>query len=306
MTSFFDSLDSKPAKVKAPKARRFGAKSAFAESTLQEQAWIRTRSAGLRWGIAGAVFGSLLGLALFAPASWLARVVSNLTNERVMLTDARGTLWNGDAVAVLTGGPGSRTASSLPGRLAWKARPGWGLLNVAFTHACCINGTATVKVQPGLGRTVATLTPPAGTTSVGQWPAGWLAGMGTPWNTLQMGGMLKLATQGLTVESVQGRTRLDGALTLELSGASAKLSTLPTLGSYRINVRGDATTNGIAAVKFETIEGPLLVTGDGELTGVGLRFRGEARAADGHEESLSNLLNIIGRRQGAVSVLSIG
>jgi general secretion pathway protein N len=38
-----------------------------------------------------------------------------------------------------------------------------------------------------------------------------------------------------------------------------------------------------------------------------VRFRGEARAAtEADEAALNNLLNIIGRRNGAVSVISIG
>ena len=36
------------------------------------------------------------------------------------------------------------------------------------------------------------------------------------------------------------------------------------------------------------------------------RFRGEARAASTDEAALSNLLNIIGRREGAKSIISIG
>jgi general secretion pathway protein N len=37
-----------------------------------------------------------------------------------------------------------------------------------------------------------------------------------------------------------------------------------------------------------------------------VRFRGEASAAGGNEAALSNLLNIIGKRQGARSAISIG
>ena len=36
------------------------------------------------------------------------------------------------------------------------------------------------------------------------------------------------------------------------------------------------------------------------------RFRGEATAEPGSESALNNLLNIIGKRQGASSVISIG
>jgi general secretion pathway protein N len=37
-----------------------------------------------------------------------------------------------------------------------------------------------------------------------------------------------------------------------------------------------------------------------------VRFRGDAHAAPGAEAALANLLNIIGRRDGARSVISIG
>jgi general secretion pathway protein N len=37
-----------------------------------------------------------------------------------------------------------------------------------------------------------------------------------------------------------------------------------------------------------------------------VRFRGEASSAAADEAALSNLLNIIGRRNGAKSVISIG
>jgi general secretion pathway protein N len=37
-----------------------------------------------------------------------------------------------------------------------------------------------------------------------------------------------------------------------------------------------------------------------------MRFRGEARASAGAEQALANLLNIIGRRDGARSLISVG
>ena len=57
---------------------------------------------------------------------------------------------------------------------------------------------------------------------------------------------------------------------------------------------------------LDTLNGALRLTGSGLWTGARLRFRGEASAAPGHEAALSNLLNIIGRRQGALSIISIG
>jgi general secretion pathway protein N len=299
MATFLDSV-LRPSKA----SRRYG-KSGFAESTLQEIAWQRTRSAGLRWAIAGTVVGALVGLVAFAPAAWLARAVSSATEGRMMLTDARGTLWDGDAVAVLAGGGDSHSAASLPGRLSWTLRPAWTMLNLRFRHDCCINGQPTIRIQPGFGRTVATLVPDTGSNTLGQWPAAWLTGLGTPWNTVQPTGTLRITSPGLGIERVQGRLRFTGEAAFDVSGAASRMSTLPVLGSYRLNLRGDAGT-GSATVNLTTVEGPLRLTGQGQWTDSGLRFRGEGRADGGQEEALSNLLNIIGRRQGALSVISIG
>jgi general secretion pathway protein N len=96
------------------------ARTGFAESTLAEMAWQRTRGAAGRWAAAGAFIGATLGLVAFAPAAWLASAVASATDDRLLLTDARGTLWDGSALPVLTGGPGSRDASALPDRLEWR------------------------------------------------------------------------------------------------------------------------------------------------------------------------------------------
>jgi general secretion pathway protein N len=147
---------------------------------------------------------------------------------------------------------------------------------------------------------------PAESTTLGQWPAGWLAGLGTPWNTLQLGGTLRLTSPGLTVDWVQGRVRFSGEAALDLANASSRVATLDTLGSYRLTLRGNAASSDAASLNLITVDGALRLSGQGEWTGTGLRFRGEAQAAEGSEAALNNLLNIIGRRQGARSVISIG
>jgi general secretion pathway protein N len=88
--------------------------------------------------------------------------------------------------------------------------------------------------------------------------------------------------------------------------ASSRISTLDTLGSYRLSLKGGATSNDPATVNLITVEGALKLTGNGQWTANGLRFRGEASAEPGNESALNNLLNIIGKRQGASSVISIG
>jgi general secretion pathway protein N len=274
----------------------------WAESTLAEQAWVEARGAAVRWAIVGAIVGVLVGLVAFAPASWLASAIASATGQRLVLADARGTVWSGSAVAVLAGGPDSRDATYLPGRLEWTLAPRWYGVDLAARHECCLNGTATVQIRPGLGRLRATLVPR--TDWIGQWPSAWLAGLGTPWNTLQLGGSFRLLSPGVTIESVEGRWRLDGRVELALTGVSSRLTTLETLGSYRVVLSG--TSNSPTLLTVTTQDGPLQLTGNGTWGPGGVKFRGEARAEAADEAALSNLLNIIGRRDGARSIISIG
>ena len=274
----------------------------WAESTFAEQAWVEARGATLRWAIIGAIVGVAVGLVAFAPASWLASAIASATGQRLILADARGTIWNGSAVAVLAGGPDSRDATYLPGRLEWTLAPRWYGVDLAARHECCINGTATIQIRPGLGRVRATLVPR--TDWVGQWPSAWLGGLGTPWNTLQLGGTFRLLSPGVTVESVEGRWRLEGRVELVLEGVSSRLTTLDTLGSYRVALNG--ASNGPTLLTVTTQEGPLQLSGSGTWGPGGVKFRGEARAKTADEQALSNLLNIIGRRDGARSIISIG
>ena len=281
------------------------ARTGFAESTLAELAWQSARGVAGRWGLMGAVVGAVVGFVACAPAAWLASAVASATGGQLLLTDARGTLWRGSALPVLTGGPGSRDATALPGRLEWTL--GWSGLGAELRarQACCLRGEVRALIRPGFGRLSVQVLPGQSTT-LGQWPAGWLVGLGTPWNTLQLGGTLRLTSPGMTVEWVQGRLRFSGEASLDIAHVSSRVATLDTLGSYRLSLRGDAASGDAASVTLITVDGALRLSGQGEWTAKGLRFRGEAQAAEGSETALNNLLNIIGRRQGARSVISIG
>jgi general secretion pathway protein N len=59
-------------------------------------------------------------------------------------------------------------------------------------------------------------------------------------------------------------------------------------------------------LQLSTLQGPLQLQGQGQWLGKRLQFSGEASADPGSESALSNLLNIIGRRQGTRSLLTLG
>lgn len=261
----------------------------------------------LGWSLAGILTGAAVALLVCAPAAWLAEAVGVASDRRFLLTDAQGSIWTGSAVPVLTGGNDSRDAMALPGRLSWKLRPrlrptlGFEL---RATQACCLNGVLRLRIQPGLDRLRISL--PASPGTLGQWPASWLTGLGTPWNTLQLRGAISLASNGLELEVAQGRMMVEGRASLDLQNISSRLSTLDSLGSYRLAVGGDASGKDTLTLALSTSEGSLKLTGSGQWSPARLRFRGDARASEGAEAMLNNLLNIIGRRQGALSIISIG
>ena len=249
------------------------------------------------WAAGGAALGLLLALIVFAPARWLAAGIERLSGEHLLLADTRGTVWNGSAQVVLTGGPGSTDAAALPGRVAWTLGPRWNGVAAALRAECCTPQAVPVRARWRFGG----MAIEAGD-ATSQWPASVTAGLGTPWNTLQFDGDLQLTTKGLSVEWVEGRPAIAGRAELVALRVASRLSTLRPMGSYRITVQGGTP----ATLRLETLEGSLKLSGTGQWVGERLHFRGEATAAPDREAALANLLNIIGRRSGARSLISIG
>ncbi len=249
------------------------------------------------WARSGAVLGLLLAVSFNTPALWFTEPLQQSLGGRVVFADARGTVWNGSARLLLAGGAGSRDAAALPGRLLWSVRPSSQGLSVDLLADCCMQQAWHLSVQPRWGGAKLVLSD-----SLSQWPAQWLTGLGTPWNTVQAEGQLTLATQGLVVEWAAGRLLLAGRAQLDAAKISSRLSTLKPMGSYRITVLGGATPS----LALETLEGSLQLSGSGQWVGSRLRFQGTASAAPDRLEALSNLLNIIGRRDGPRSIIKVG
>lgn len=256
-----------------------------------------SREAPWSWAAAGAALGIVGALVFFAPARWLAAGVAQATGGHVLLAEARGTVWGGSARLVLTGGAGSSDAAALPGRVTWTLRPRWNGLLARLRPECCSREPIDVRAHWRVGGMRAVVG-----NSLSQWPAQVTAGLGTPWNTLQLDGDLQLRTQGLSVEWVEGRLAVAGRAELMASSMASRLSTLRPMGSYRITLQGGTP----ATLAVDTVEGSLQLSGTGQWVGSRLRFRGEASAAPEREAALANLLNIIGRRSGTRSLISIG
>jgi len=283
------------------KAPSRGWRSAFnaTRSTLNPQrSTPRAFRAPWGWALAGGLIGLLLTLVIAAPARWLASALAAASGGAVLLAEPQGSVWSGSARLVLTGGAGSRDSAALPGRVHWQLAPAFIGVRGTLSADCC---TRAAPLQARLawhwGGARLTL---AGGQSV--WPAALLTGLGTPWNTIEPQGELTLATQGLQTDWTNGRVGLQGRAELTASSLSSRLSTLKPLGSYRLDLQG----GDAVALTLSTLEGGLQLSGSGHWAGARLRFAGQASAAPGLETQLANLLNLIGRRQGNKTVISMG
>lgn len=253
-----------------------------------------------RWALLGVLLGVAAGVLFGAPASWLAWSLARATDNRVQLQAANGTVWHGHAQLVLSDGAERASAVALPGLLAWRLAAGSGGVTIRLRSACCIDGVLAVELAPSYAALQVRMGDGAS-----RWPAGLLAGLGAPWNTVGLQGLLGLQTQSLSVAWSGGRWTWEGTARIEATGISSRLSTLQPLGDYRL--RFDAPVkDGAPAIALETLSGSLLLSGTGQWSGSQWRFRGEARAEPQAEEALGNLLNILGRREGLRSVISLG
>jgi len=313
-----------------------GSRPAFSPPPVEGQVRLLQRHRKL--AIAGAVLGLVVGSVATLPASLLANAVASATNDQFLLAEAEGTIWRGSAITVLTGGAGSHDASVLPTRLEWTLRPHWNGVSVHLRQDCCLaHGmdlslrrtldswqvniigpdergkppASADKITPGAsGADAAAL---AAATPLGQWPMGWLEGRGFPWNTIHPGGVLTLSTHNLSFALKGGHWSTLGSAQAEVRQASSRLTTLDSLGTYRVLIQPDPSTQlqpGEGATRdlvwISTLDGALLIDGRGLIGATGVRIRAEAHAAPGSEAALNNLLNLIGRHNGASSAISIG
>ncbi|MBS7806182.1 type II secretion system protein N [Variovorax sp. PCZ-1] len=244
-----------------------------------------------------ACVGAALATVLFAPAAWLSHAVEFGSQGRVLLAEPQGSVWRGSAQLLLTGGQGSSDAASLPGRVDWTLRPAWHGARMALNLPCCAPEAVQLALKPGWSQSVLEVSP-----AQVNLPAPWLSGLGAPWNTLDPQGQLSLNTQALQVLVSSGRLRFEGQLTLDLLAMSSRLSTLSPLGDYRLTLAG----GDVPTLALQTLQGALQLSGSGQVVGSRIRFTGEASASPQQQDALSNVLNIIGRRQGTKSLISLG
>lgn len=253
-----------------------------------------------------AVAGVLAILAVLltqAPASLVDVGLAQVTQGRVRLADAAGTVWHGRGRVVLAdlADPGAERRPAvasvpgvvIPGTFAWTLSA-WplliGSLDARIEHdsmqrPVLVTGDAgELRATPGSLRL-----PPVA-----------LDRLGSPWNTIRPTGALTLSWENVSLRS----GRFDGRAAIELQQAASALTPVRPLGAYRIDVVGSGAQ---AQVKMNTLAGPLRLEGGGTWDArSGLRFTAEATAEEPERARLQPLLGLLGRRDGERTIIKIG
>ena len=226
-------------------------------------------------------------LAVFFPATWLGSLVEQRTGGRLTLGDAQGTLWRGSAFIGGAASGDSPVTPLLPGRFSWTISP---LALVGMVDLRLENPEA--LAQP--------------VTFKGSWshwqlspsalllPAAGLAGLGAPLNTIAPSGIMRLSWTGLELALANRQVAVNGRTTLEMTDMASRLSSIRPLGSYALALDWQGQQ---AQLTLNSVKGPLLLSGRGNLNNGRLQFSGQAEAAPGSEEALTNLLNLLGQRK---------
>lgn len=229
---------------------------------------------------------ALTVLACF-PAAWLGPMVEQQTGGRLTLGDAQGTLWRGSAFIGGAPGAGGAVTPLLPGRFGWRLSPLVLVGHVALQLENPLALSQPVRIEG----------------SWSQWqvspaelmlPAEGLSGLGAPLNTLAPSGVMRLSWTTLELVRQQQALAVNGRTVLVMNDMGSRMTPIKPLGSYELAMdwRGQQ-----AQLNLSTVRGALLLSGTGSLERGRLRFSGQASAANGYEETLGNLLNLLGQRR---------
>ena len=247
------------------------------------------------------VFLSAMIAAIFhAPATWMDELAARVTQDRLRLAQASGTLWQGQAfvlVKLQNSAKEDMSASKnsglvLPEPLQWRINP----------FALLAGGPALELSMQGLDRPLRI----AWRDQVLQVPAGQLdfprldfAALGSPWNSLQPSARLQLRWSELLI-SADGQKQQSsiGRVNLGISDLAARISPVQPLGSYEWQVEFGQGKRW----ELRTLEGVLDLRAMPD-PGRGIRIEARPKAAE--ENRLRPLLSLMGTREADATVMRL-
>jgi general secretion pathway protein N len=241
----------------------------------------------VRWGASAlglATFAAALlaTLAALAPATLIDSQLARVTDGRLRLAGAQGTLWSGTGWIEVRD-PAGR--AGVARHIAWRVLPESLLRARLMAEVELDQGAKPFPFAVSLSRVEIA---DAGITL----PAAALA-LGVPkLAPLRLTGEIRVSILQLSLE----RGRLDGDATLLWRAAGSALTPVSPLGEYELHLK--AAGPAVHAT-LRTLEGPLQLDGEGSWSGRGSPgFLATARVPEPQQEQLSPLLRLIAVERG--------
>jgi len=215
---------------------------------------------------------ALLGLVLYLmfllatiPAYWLGEGLVRLTEGRVRLQHAAGSIWHGTGLLII--GPHNLA-------IEWDLQSGWLLLGKAHVQVKS-RGDSSLRATLTIGYRHLALRD----TAV-ELPATVVAVFYPPVSFIAPTGKLRFTTSEMEI----GSKGMTGEALLIWSGAGGKLGGVGEVGDYQLTATG---SNGMALLKLGTLRGEIGITGAGQwqVAGDG-RLRLDGTLAPGSRESM--------------------
>jgi len=229
------------------------------------------------------VLAYLLTLLITAPASLLDRGVQYMTDGRLLLANASGTVWQGGATPALRGRTGSFIAleplhwdvavlplftAEIKTRLQWDDLPPASAMETIISFKQIELQHALLLLPAQVLEEISPMLKPA-----------------------QFRGQLQIQSDRL----ILSKLGIEGTAVVDWQQASSALSSIAPLGNYRLTLNGVSETINIG---LATTSGVLLLEGQGNWSAArGLEFHGKARAAEGKQDSLAELLSHLGPQE---------
>jgi general secretion pathway protein N len=122
-----------------------------------------------------------------------------------------------------------------------------------------------------------------------QLPANLLESLGSPWNSLHPQGLLDIHWNDLSLSK-----NAAGTVNIKLVNLSSAISKVAPLGSYELKI----SLNQPISANLITLNGPLILNGQGQFINQALHFEGTASSTPEAKNSLTGLLSVIGIKNG--------
>lgn len=247
--------------------------------TPTQQNWIGKRSLLIF------VLAFIITLIITAPATLLNGWVQSATQDNIVLANTGGTVWHGSATPALPQRDGGFIAL---GPLHWDVA-----LLPLFSGKLKITLHWDDVPQPAAMEAILSTSGLELNHALLTLPAAALGEVSPLLQPAQLQGQIQIQSEHLLV-SPQG---IEGVANADWLNAGSALSAVNPLGKYHLTFTGSGERLHIA---LATTSGALILDGQGDWShSRGLEFHGKARAAEGKQDSLAELLAHLGPEETA-------